>query len=490
MSLIDNYELDIENLKRKYNYYEIFYKNRLLNDFIEDVKNIFKKYNIIFTPSKALSFLCLLLDLSDLEITNSICYERFGASNIGKILAKKNNLPIFIKITDEFSKKTKLLLFEVINIQIFKMLLKTNLGNEIKKHVDTNNISFITYIFNDLKNCWNYKNDFQNIYSPYNLKNIRNLNKYKQVHLSIRPYIKGKSLYEITINDIDNHLLIKLLNLCNFIINIGFEYGFFHQDLHLKNILINEELIIIDFDTSFFAYYYDNDNTQINLLTYNEIRRLGYHSLKYILKNNAYKELINTYNIIQIKINFQKYLYFIFDLLSLLMNIYLKFIYLDFNSSFIHLISFYLIEFNYNQKRNLIHFNYLYNLKFNNLDELFENYKIILNKIIYDNYEEIYIYILNSILLYCLFLYWLREVKIKNIYINMLSINSPELNEETIKSRYEKYKDSVDYQRSLDISFKMFLIIEEHDEILNYFIDFINNRNYEFPNFLKYLIYK
>ncbi len=47
MSLIDNYELDIENLKRKYNYYEIFYKNRLLNDFIEDVKNIFKKYNII-----------------------------------------------------------------------------------------------------------------------------------------------------------------------------------------------------------------------------------------------------------------------------------------------------------------------------------------------------------------------------------------------------------------------------------------------------------
>ena len=72
----------------------------------------------------------------------------------------------------------------------------------------------------------------------------------------------------------------------------------------------------------------------------------------------------------------------------------------------------------------------------------------------------------------------------------MLSINSPELNEETIKSRYEKYKDSVDYQRSLDISFKMFLIIEEHDEILNYFIDFINNRNYEFPNFLKYLIYK
>lgn len=172
------------------------------------------------------------------------------------------------------------------------------------------------------------------------------------------------------------------------------------------------------------------------------------------------------------------------------MNIYLKFIYLDFNSSFIDLISFYLIEFNYNQKRNLIHFNYLYNLKFNNLDELFENYKIILDKIIYNNYEEIYIYILNSILLYCLFLYWLREVKIKNIYINMLSINSPELNEETIKSRYEKYKDSVDYQRSLDISFKMFLIIEEHDEILNYFIDFINNRNYEFPNFLKYLIYK
>lgn len=63
--------------KEKYNYYEIFYKNRLLNDFIEDVKNIFKKYNIFYTPSKALSFLCLLLDLSDLEITNSICYERF-----------------------------------------------------------------------------------------------------------------------------------------------------------------------------------------------------------------------------------------------------------------------------------------------------------------------------------------------------------------------------------------------------------------------------
>jgi len=234
-----------------------------------------------------------------------------------------------------------------------------------------------------------------------NLEKIHKFYKeFKLCHIYISHFIEGQTLYFYYHNVYykigeDHTILInkildtKFLNLYEFLILLGSNYGYYHGDLHLSNIIysyVRDELVMIDYGRTTFNIDNKNLIDAINKIIQFQIKKLGYKfdNYKYDDINNFKRNYYKSKNL------------FIFDIISYSLNTYLICNKLNSYKDFCEIVD----------KK-------LFNIIFNsNLDFKYNDIPMIFNKIIYlkKTYIEIRnsiskkteIYILDGIIFFCL----------------------------------------------------------------------------------------
>lgn len=276
-----------------------------------------------------LSFISFLYKFNDFEIIK----ELHKGNNSDKIIkasyiSQRGEEKIIIKIQniDENLFKKDIILIEILSASIFILIGKLNpdLISSISKYTIDLGISYVSYY----KEIWNYKEliDFTSPNSPYNFNNINK--DFKLCHIYISHFIEGETLYnyyyslyfkqnpDITL--INKILNTKFLNLYKFLILIGSNYGYYHGDLHLSNIIysvVRDELVIIDYGRTTFNIDNLRFINAINKITQFQIKKLGYE----IPDTYKYDDVINRF----IQRNYKTKNLFIFDIISYSLNIYL-----------------------------------------------------------------------------------------------------------------------------------------------------------------------
>jgi len=149
---------------------------------------------------------------------------------------------------------------------------------------------------------WNYNDliNFSSILSPYHSNNIRYLetqsSKFIGSYMIVYEAINGSALIDILENgDIDKKKIItkKFREFYEFLCKIGINYGFIHNDLHLRNLIYDEEtqsIKIIDFGRSSFNYKFANLENDDFLL---EVKKLN---LRGFDENNVYENVFKIAN--------------------------------------------------------------------------------------------------------------------------------------------------------------------------------------------------
>jgi len=149
---------------------------------------------------------------------------------------------------------------------------------------------------------WNYNDliDFSKIYSPYHQNNLRFIETESSFfigsYMIVYEAIKGDALIDILdSSDTIKKILItkKFREFYEFLCEIGIEYGFIHNDLHLRNLIYDENtqsIKIIDFGRSSFNNEYAILKNNDFLL---EARKLN---LRDFDENNVYESIFNKGN--------------------------------------------------------------------------------------------------------------------------------------------------------------------------------------------------
>lgn len=245
-----------------------------------------------------------------------------------------------------------------------------------------------------------------------------------------------------------NQIFLCSLDIYNFLIKIGIEYGFMHNDLHMSNIVLNSDtnkLVIIDFGRSTFGKFKDisyHDNIEINQQLQTSFQKLNYEKLFEMspeqMTTEFFYDTANGYIKTHVSTKFKRGKYFgiIFDLITFGVNLYLKMLYFNkqklseklfnqFKNNFDKIVFFRPDGDNFD---NILKCNLIYNIHHlnNNLDVLIDNYKDVkdnyiksLNNSQHNNGIE-NIQIIYNMLLDCLFYFALFLLFIK---INYSSIN-------------------------------------------------------------------
>jgi len=443
---MDNYYNSLNNILKKSEYNNLINENdnlNKINKFQNEIKNILLiprfENNTYFHKSYMLLLLKNYINNYD-NNNNKKLSNVSGNCNILIANIKNNNNEdekIFIKFVSLLSQDvnythTDLLLFDIITGIIFNYLIENDMmygKTLIKNHISIYKFNFISYTTSD--NIWNYNEiiDINNNNSPYNYNNIfiNNINKYiSEQYLYISEVIdEGLSIENAfrnyyqdkfnMINNINNINIIKnILNnsydFYNFLIYIGINYGFIHNDLHLNNILFNKKtnkLVLIDYGRTTFGYYCMNNDEYVNNIVKTQISKLNYNInvnnyLKLYFKNKLYPFKIPF--IRNVKNN--KYFGIIYDLITYTLNIYIKtiiYLWYEENDFFIQIFKplFYsIININNTNINDLINYNFSFNTC-ENEELLYKNYNNIyikLNKIENQDLKNFYIHILDGLL--------------------------------------------------------------------------------------------
>ena len=185
-------------------------------------------------------------------------------------------------------------------------------------------------------------------------------------------------------------VLNDYVNLCNLIKELGTYYGFIHNDLHAKNIIYNidtKKLMIIDLGRVSFRKYIDTDYADINLITKYQYYKLGYADIYSDIQSiDKYSNLYTNRRLFNHRLseplphNPLLYYGFIYDLITLTLQFYIKivFFFTNANPIFMQHINQYLM--------NIVNLNY--NGDINNLCKPRCNYDIQLNTV---NIESLFI---------------------------------------------------------------------------------------------------
>jgi len=323
------YIKEINEIVLKYDYFKlsIYNKNEnkyILDYFIDDIKNILIKFKQKNFPFFILSFISLLYKFENFEIIETI---NSGANNDNILIASykknQNDYKIIIKIQNLITTINKdPIINEILTASIF-LLIGTKIDTSLKKLIDIHTIDLgISYISYYKKN-WNYNEitNFKSSNSPY--KFDKDLTQFKLCHVYISHFIEGQTLYSLYEKvyigqKIEDFILNeKFINLYNFLINIGNNYGYYHRDLHMGNIIYSikgKEFVIIDYGRTTFNIENEKLINAVNKITQYQMYKLMN------IKNDelTYETIINNNDI------YYKYKnLFIFDIISYSLNIYL-----------------------------------------------------------------------------------------------------------------------------------------------------------------------
>jgi len=189
--------------------------------------------------------------------------------------ASFNNVLYFIKLVD-YDKQLKwsnqdLLLFDIITGFIFKRIIR----EDDKKYISATEYSFLSYYKHN-------KYNYADIYNGY----LRSLRLFKDedmicCYVSMTKAINGSTIYDIFYIKDEKYtcksVLEKYCEFVDFLIKIGFYYGFTHNDLHFNNLMFNgENIVLLDFGSALFYKYYETDDAAINLFLKDEIIKMKY----------------------------------------------------------------------------------------------------------------------------------------------------------------------------------------------------------------------
>ena len=412
------------------------------------------------------SFMCLnyIKTIKDYRQIDDGRLQRPSANCLFTIVSI-DGIKYFVKVVDYdtlLNGRQDLLLFDIISGYIFLTLPK-----EYYKFISHYKYSFLSY-YND------NKFDYIDNYNCY-INSLQKLTTKTKCYVCITEIINGKVLDEIFNNffrDDDEDTYQKCIsifdNYCNFIdflIYIGFDYGFSHNDLHFSNMMFDgENIIIIDYGRAVFFKFCDIHDDKINDFLEDEVKKLNFdNDLQLLVSNrtekkittttNNYKDLFNveyklfslfdTYipsDLSDLKYGFLVYPFILFDLVTFYFNIYIKlliFLYYTnevelntFISFFSKLILIYNNEdktFNIEElKKNTFNYNILHGKDFT-IKEIFNTYKTIvddyINKISKENKKKQYKYLLDGLLLIVLLIKYRDEKRNKREFIHKAPIN-------------------------------------------------------------------
>lgn len=239
--------------------------------------------------------------------------------------------------------------------------------------------------------------------------------------------VKDVFLQEQKAENPDYQSLINILlltpKLYNYLIDIGINYGFMHNNLNLNNVIYDDasnELLLTDFSYSTFAKYFHNQPVNENIL--DKVKNVLYK-----IKNSVYEGFTandDSKDRFCIKKKSDKYFGTIFDLISFTLNIYSYFIYYAYTyrgDIFDELISKFkkILTINYNNNLlNLINNNELkIEIFIGNIEQLIKNYEEVKVYILqynkdFPNYYTLFIMILEGLFYANLFIKFIKGRKL------------------------------------------------------------------------------
>jgi len=331
------------------------------NDIISLIGNEERKYQGIIRSYKNKdlffhkSFMTLLLPFDNyIPYNNGELITNSGNCNftIADVSINSNPERIFIKIVDIPTAQYHVdhLLYDVIASIIFDYIFK--IDKKYEKFIPEYRGCFPSYYFVDSSTIgfWNYNdiNDFTNQdKSPFNYKTfLLNFSKQQKcltvMYKAINDPINLRDFFIKYIDsDKDKYLdvLKKSCKIYELLKDLGLNYGFMHNDLHLGNILYDEtttELKLIDFGRASFGKYIDEINDDIinkikveyTKLNYDRLFRLDLFNSRYnginSLEEFLYKDQRFFPYAYSIKLTNNKYFGIILDLITFSLNIYLR----------------------------------------------------------------------------------------------------------------------------------------------------------------------
>ncbi len=329
---------------------------QLTDDQLRDNKTVisFFKYSLLiyglyYTIHKNSGYSSSMID----PIINNGLLNKTSGNCLHTILTLKNiagekrKLNFFVKLVDyeknnNPSEKTDNILFDIINGHFFKFTnssLDANGKQKFRKHLALYRYSFLSYYYvmpneddgsKPPNNYWNYNRliyeydntqgeNIQQLYSPYHPRNekIRDIlttntsSSLKPAFICISDSIKHVNLYRFLhpgdrtnyttnlpkITDVFEKLFF---NFFKFLLELGIQYGFHHNDLHSGNLIYNlhqNEITMLDFGRSCFASLLTSDNSDLNTILQEKLTTLNFKDDTNIKEKYesilTYKDLFN-----------------------------------------------------------------------------------------------------------------------------------------------------------------------------------------------------
>ncbi len=192
---------------------------------------------------------------------------------------------------------------------------------------------------------WDYKElVYTNPNSPFSEQNISNNTTDTKCIILMNQSIKHLNFNRVFINfnanrtdptNISNVVLalFDCTELYRFIEYLGLYYGFIHNDLHSGNIIFNTDtnkMMMIDLGRVSFKRFIDNEDHVVNDHVKYEIVKLGYDTMYPTRDLSSYKKLYSDTTLFSHRISYTVphnptlYFGFVFDIITLTLNIYVK----------------------------------------------------------------------------------------------------------------------------------------------------------------------
>lgn len=334
-----------------------------------------------------LSIVELQIDISQ-PLINYILYNNgmliVASVNCKFTFVKLNNVLYFIKHIDyreHLSRRSEdILLFDIITGYIFKEIIKRQYHIFIAKY----RYSFLSYYKDNIY-------DYRYVYYGYLSLYADRFRTMKQCYICMTDAIQGRTIDDIftygTREDC-SHVFSNYCEFVDFLVDIGFNDGFAHNDLHFSNLMFNgNNIVVLDLGRSLFYRYYEEENGSINSFLLQEIIKMNYNKDLSVISRNrrsssyqqtvpssqniqisTYKDLFSSKyqlfklldlyipkdDIHDLKCGFDVYPHILFDLITFYFNMYLKYIiylqkhykdeFIDFYTHFSKLILIYTTE--------------------------------------------------------------------------------------------------------------------------------------------------
>ena len=227
-----------------------------------------------------------------------------------KLAIEEEKKSYFIKVIDYstqyYQSLTDLVIIDIINAILFEKILLFDNYKQYRHFIPVYKGSTLSYK-NSVKSTLNF-NEIKSYYDGNNLLSNNIPNEDNQVILFICEAIKEPISVDTIFmnfyneqNEINKNMVLHILrnvyDIYTFLIDIGINFGFMHNDLHFGNILYNSEnnkLVLIDFGHTVFSKYIEmfiNTETSSNIKDIKDIKDINDNLQRNFIKLN-YDEIL------------------------------------------------------------------------------------------------------------------------------------------------------------------------------------------------------